>query len=40
MTVKENLMMGAYSRKDRKTPAVLEDLDRVYELFPPIVRAA
>lgn len=34
MTVKENLMMGAYSRKDRKTPAVLEDRDRVYDLFP------
>ena len=34
MTVKENLMMGAYSREDRKTPAVLEDRDRVYDLFP------
>ncbi len=34
MTVKENLMMGAYSRKDRNTPAVLEDRDRVYDLFP------
>ncbi len=34
MTVKENLMMGAYSRADRKTNAVVQDLDRVYDLFP------
>jgi branched-chain amino acid transport system ATP-binding protein len=34
MTVMENLDMGAYSRKDRRTPAYREDLDRVFELFP------
>jgi branched-chain amino acid transport system ATP-binding protein len=34
MTVRENLDMGAYVRKDRKTPAYKEDLDRVYDLFP------
>ncbi len=32
MTVKENLMMGAYCRKNRKQ--VMEDLDFVYTLFP------
>jgi branched-chain amino acid transport system ATP-binding protein len=34
MTVRENLDMGAFVRKDRKTPAYKEDLDRVYDLFP------
>ena len=34
MTVMENLDMGAYMRKDRKTKAYSEDLDRVFELFP------
>ncbi len=34
MTVMENLDMGAYVRKDRKTPAYKEDLDRVFTLFP------
>ncbi len=34
MTVTENLDMGAYIRKDRKTPAYQADLDRVFELFP------
>ncbi len=34
MTVRENLLMGAYARKDRKTKAVDEDADRVYGLFP------
>ena len=34
MTVFENLEMGAYARKDRKTKAVKDDLDRVYDLFP------
>ncbi len=34
MTVRENLEMGAYVRKDRKTPAYREDLDRVFDLFP------
>ncbi|GEL24754.1 ABC transporter ATP-binding protein [Pseudonocardia sulfidoxydans NBRC 16205] len=32
MTVLENLDMGAYTRKDRKSLG--EDLDRVFELFP------
>ena len=34
MTVNENLDMGAYARKDRKTKAVTEDRDRVFSLFP------
>jgi branched-chain amino acid transport system ATP-binding protein len=34
MTVRENLDMGAYVRKDRKTPAYREDLERVFQLFP------
>lgn len=34
MTVRENLDMGAYARKDRKTAAMTEDLERVYTLFP------
>ena len=34
MTVRENLDMGAYVRKDRKTPAYKEDVDRVLTLFP------
>ena len=34
MTVLENLDMGAYTRKDRKTAAYRDDLDRVFELFP------
>jgi branched-chain amino acid transport system ATP-binding protein len=32
MSVLENLMMGAYSRKDRKN--ILRDLERVYRIFP------
>ena len=32
MTVRENLDMGAYSRKDRS--GIRRDLDRVYTLFP------
>jgi branched-chain amino acid transport system ATP-binding protein len=32
MTVRENLEMGAYHRNDNTT--VLEDMDRVFELFP------
>jgi branched-chain amino acid transport system ATP-binding protein len=32
MSVRENLDMGAYRRRD--TPAVGEDLERVFELFP------
>ena len=34
MTVRENLDMGAYVRKDRRTAAYQADLDRVFELFP------
>ena len=34
MTVRENLDMGAYARKDRKSAAVQEDLNRVFGLFP------
>jgi branched-chain amino acid transport system ATP-binding protein len=34
MSVVENLDMGAYIRKDRKTDAYKQDLDRVFELFP------
>lgn len=34
MTVRENLEMGAFTRKDRKSAAYREDLDRVLALFP------
>jgi branched-chain amino acid transport system ATP-binding protein len=34
MTVLENLDMGAFVRKDRKTSAYTADLDRVFDLFP------
>jgi branched-chain amino acid transport system ATP-binding protein len=34
MTVRENLDMGAYIRKDRKSKAFSEDVERVYTLFP------
>jgi branched-chain amino acid transport system ATP-binding protein len=34
MTVEENLDMGAYTRKDRRSAAYRSDLDRVYALFP------
>ena len=34
MTVLENLDMGAFVRKDRKSPAYQQDLDRVFDLFP------
>ncbi|MBO9520406.1 MAG: ABC transporter ATP-binding protein [Nocardioidaceae bacterium] len=34
MTVRENLDMGAFVRKDVKTAAYQQDLDRVYDLFP------
>jgi len=34
MTVRENLLMGAYARNDRK--AVSEDLGRMLELFPRV----
>jgi branched-chain amino acid transport system ATP-binding protein len=32
MTVRENLEMGAFTRRDQK--AIREDIDRVYDLFP------
>ena len=34
MTVAENIDMGAYVRKDRRSPEFASDLERVYELFP------
>jgi branched-chain amino acid transport system ATP-binding protein len=34
MTVRENLDMGAYVRTDRKSAAMKDDLDRVFDLFP------
>jgi branched-chain amino acid transport system ATP-binding protein len=34
MTVRENLEMGAYLRRDKK--AIAEDMDAVFELFPRI----
>ena len=34
MTVRENLLMGAYARNDRH--AVLQDLERMLELFPRV----
>ena len=34
MTVRENLDMGAFLRKDRKSAAYQSDLDRVFDLFP------
>jgi branched-chain amino acid transport system ATP-binding protein len=34
MTVRENLDMGAYVRKDRRSAAYAADLERVFELFP------
>ena len=37
MTVRENLDMGAFVRKDVKTKAYQEDLDRVFALFPRLL---
>jgi branched-chain amino acid transport system ATP-binding protein len=34
MTVEENLDMGAYTRKDRRTAAYKQDIERVFTLFP------
>jgi branched-chain amino acid transport system ATP-binding protein len=34
MTVRENLDMGAFARKDRRTQAYQDDLDRALTLFP------
>lgn len=32
LTVKENLMIGAYTRKDKKQ--ILEDMEEIFQLFP------
>ena len=40
MTVGENLDMGAYVRKDRKTAAYRDDLERVFQLFPRLQERA
>jgi branched-chain amino acid transport system ATP-binding protein len=34
MTVAENIDMGAFVRKDRRSPEFAADLERVYEIFP------
>jgi branched-chain amino acid transport system ATP-binding protein len=34
MTVRENLDMGAYVREDRKSAALKDDVNRVFDLFP------
>ncbi len=34
MTVRENLDMGAFVRRDRKSAAYREDIERVFQLFP------
>ncbi|MEI8190042.1 MAG: ATP-binding cassette domain-containing protein, partial [candidate division NC10 bacterium] len=34
LTVLENLDMGCWTRKDRKSAAMHADLERVFELFP------
>ena len=40
MTVLENLEMGCYARKDRKSAAKDADLERVFTLFPRLAGAA
>lgn len=35
MSVEENLQMGAYKRRDK--PAIKDDLERVYRIFPTLV---
>jgi branched-chain amino acid transport system ATP-binding protein len=40
MTVGENLDMGTYARADRRSPAVAEDRERVYTLFPRLQERA
>ncbi|MEO5723043.1 MAG: ABC transporter ATP-binding protein [Ilumatobacteraceae bacterium] len=37
MTVMENLDMGSYARRDRKTAARVESLERVFHLFPRLL---
>ena len=39
MTVIENLEMGRYIRKDRKSAAKAADLERVFTLFPRLPSA-
>jgi len=34
MTVRENLEMGGFARRDQRTAAWKQDLDRVFDLFP------
>lgn len=34
MTVRENLEMGGFARRDQRTDAWRQDLDRVFDLFP------
>ncbi len=34
MSVEDNLMLGAYTRRDRRSNGVHEDLERMYEKFP------
>jgi branched-chain amino acid transport system ATP-binding protein len=38
LSVRENLMLGAYQRSDNA--AVLQDLEKVYEYFPPLRKNA
>ncbi|CAA9314127.1 MAG: Branched-chain amino acid transport ATP-binding protein LivF [uncultured Nocardioidaceae bacterium] len=40
MTVRENLDIGGYVRKDRKTAAFREDFERVFTLFPRLQERA
>jgi branched-chain amino acid transport system ATP-binding protein len=40
MSVGENLDMGTYARSDRKSPAIAEDRERVYTLFPRLKERA
>jgi branched-chain amino acid transport system ATP-binding protein len=36
MTVRENLLMGAYVHRGDKVRRIQEDMDRVLDLFPPV----
>ena len=40
MTRLENLEMGTYIRKDRKSAAKQADLERVFSLFPRLLERA
>jgi branched-chain amino acid transport system ATP-binding protein len=37
MTVRENLEMGGFARRDQRSAAWREDLDRVFDLFPRLL---